>query len=146
MLTCRWCAETYDETDSLDCNDTGFWCDICDCFTFYHPSEQTKHRLLLLLEQKGSGSAPQQVIPSVQKLRKRLSPLRYPGGKSKLIDYLYTKLSAENLETFVEFLPVVPPWGSLFLMPALFNALCSMIRTPVFMLFGRLSWNLPKNF
>lgn len=102
MLTCRWCAETYDETDSLDCNDTGFWCDICDGFTFYHPSEQTKHRLLLLLEQKGSGSAPQQVIPSVQKLRKRLSPLRYPGGKSKLIDYLYTKLSAENLETFVE--------------------------------------------
>lgn len=102
MVTCRWCAETYEDTDSLDHNDTGFWCDICDGFTFYDPSAQGNHRLLLLLEQNSSKSCQLLVALKRKKLRKRLSPLRYPGGKSKLIDYLYTKLTAENLEIFVE--------------------------------------------
>lgn len=102
MFTCRWCGETYEETDGLDCTDIGFWCDACEGFTFFHPGEQGKHRLLLLLEQKGAKSSQPLVAFPHKRLRKRLSPLRYPGGKSKLIDYLYTKLTVENLETFVE--------------------------------------------
>lgn len=34
--------------------------------------------------------------------KKHLSPLRYPGGKSKLIEYIYSKLNPNNTDTFVE--------------------------------------------
>lgn len=64
-------------------------------------TERKKHRFLLLLEDKGVADA--QSIPSpLPCLKKRLSPLRYPGGKSKLIDYLYSMLSHDQLDTFVE--------------------------------------------
>lgn len=64
-------------------------------------AEREKHRFLLLLEDKGNADA-QRLSPAIPKLKKRLSPLRYPGGKSKLIDYLYSRLSQEQLDTFVE--------------------------------------------
>ncbi len=35
-------------------------------------------------------------------LSPRLSPLRYPGGKSKLVNYLFTQLQTDKCETFVE--------------------------------------------
>lgn len=102
MLTCRWCGENYEDSFSIDHNENGFWCDVCEGFTFYHPADQNKHRLLLLLEQKESCPVQSCVEAPAIKLRKQLSPLRYPGGKSKLIDYLYSKLSSEKMETFVE--------------------------------------------
>lgn len=102
MLTCRWCAETYDDSDFVDRNETGFWCDRCQGFTFFDSREHEKHRLLLLLEDKQSEEVKPLGCSSLPRFRKQLSPLRYPGGKSKLIDYLYTKLSAEKLDTFVE--------------------------------------------
>lgn len=56
--------------------------------------------MLLLLE---SGHAYHEPI-GLRKtnLKKRLSPLRYPGGKSKLIDFLYHMLQTENLDIFIE--------------------------------------------
>lgn len=36
------------------------------------------------------------------KFKKRLSPLRYPGGKSKMIDVIYDELENKNFVTFVE--------------------------------------------
>ena len=56
--------------------------------------------MLLLLE---SGHAYHEPI-GLRKtnLKKRLSPLRYPGGKSKLIDFLYHMLQTENLNIFIE--------------------------------------------
>ena len=35
-------------------------------------------------------------------LRKQLSPLRYPGGKSRVIDQIAIHLSRDRLERFVE--------------------------------------------
>ena len=100
MFTCRWCGATYEETESIDHTKDGFWCDMCDCFTFFDPKEYDHRRLLLLLEDKQTRDCPTS-HPSV-KLRKQLSPLRYPGGKSKLIDYLYARLCKEQQDTFVE--------------------------------------------
>lgn len=101
MFTCRWCNETYENIDAIDHTETGFWCDTCDSFTFFDPKEYDTRRLLLLLEEKCSG--PQKAISTpLLHLRKRLSPLRYPGGKSKLIDYLYSRLCQERLGTFIE--------------------------------------------
>lgn len=100
-MRCRWCGIFFDDKSYLDTNADGFWCDVCDGFNFYKQAEHQKHRLLLLLEEKSAVVAPCNVSSGLR-LRKQLSPLRYPGGKSKLIDYLYSKLSAEQLNTFVE--------------------------------------------
>lgn len=104
MLKCRWCGETYSPTELnlIDRNTGGFWCESCDGFTFFDPREYDKRRLLLLLEEKQAGSSlVTSPLPHTH-LRKQLSPLRYPGGKSKLIDYLYSRLCREQLNTFVE--------------------------------------------
>lgn len=54
--------------------------------------------MLLLLEVGAGKEDP--VAPSG--LKKRLSPLRYPGGKSKLIDYLAAEFKGDQMDTFVE--------------------------------------------
>lgn len=100
-LTCQWCGEhgPAEEFDLDEQNHEGFWCPSCDGFTYYDDSKNHLRRILLILEQSnGSTSAD---VPRT-KLRKRLSPLRYPGGKSKLIDYLASQFKRESLETFVE--------------------------------------------
>lgn len=100
-MICRWCGEVYDDQDAVDSTPDGFWCDYCEGFTFYKENEHEKHRLLLLLEEKSPANISRNTS-CTPRLRKQLSPLRYPGGKSKLIDYLYSKLSRKNLDTFVE--------------------------------------------
>ena len=101
-LTCHWCGTTAPASDfDIHLSPAGFWCPECEGFTYMDEAEREKHRFLLLLEDKGGADA-QSLSPTVTKLKKRLSPLRYPGGKSKLIDYLYSRLSQEQLDTFVE--------------------------------------------
>lgn len=102
MLTCRFCGESYETTESLDHTADGFWCDICQGYTFFDPKEYDHRRLLLLLEDKNASSGQNPVVAPLPQLRKHLSPLRYPGGKSKLIDYLYSRLCQAQLDTFVE--------------------------------------------
>lgn len=102
FLTCRWCGFTarsfeFDKSPAP----SGFWCPECEGFTYMDETERVKHRFLLLLEDKGTADT-QSLSPAIPRLKKRLSPLRYPGGKSKLIDYLYSMLSHEQLDTFVE--------------------------------------------
>lgn len=101
-LTCHWCGITGPNSDfDIYPSPFGFWCPECDGFTYMDEAERDKHRFLLLLENKDTTDA-QSIFFVSPKLKKRLSPLRYPGGKSKLIDYLYSKLSQEHLDTFVE--------------------------------------------
>lgn len=105
MLQCKWCglAGTDQEFEHSH-NGTGFWCPNCDGFTFLKSEDQLKHRFLLLLEQKAATSVSKGIDASASfpHLRKHLSPLRYPGGKSKVIDHLYARLAEEKLDTFVE--------------------------------------------
>lgn len=102
MLTCHWCGVKGPASEfDIHPSPSGFWCPECEGFTYMDETERKKHRFLLLLEDKGVADA--QSIPSpLPCLKKRLSPLRYPGGKSKLIDYLYSMLSHDQLDTFVE--------------------------------------------
>lgn len=81
-MTCHWCGATgTPEEFELDIQyNKGFWCPDCDGFTFFDPTEQKVHRILLLLEQGGGCREPG--TKASTGLRKRLSPLRYPGGKS----------------------------------------------------------------
>ena len=95
MYVCQFCESEYDE--SSDKNSKGFWCDFCDGFTYFDKTEP--HKFLMILE-NGTGENSEKVVKT--KLNKRLSPLRYPGGKSKLIDYLYHTFSQKKLKTFIE--------------------------------------------
>lgn len=98
--TCRWCGYSSSKAElSSDANEEGFWCPDCDGYTYFDQGGDIR-RMLLLLESKDDGGN----TPSVgkTKLRKRLSPLRYPGGKSKVIDQIYGKLDDARLDTFVE--------------------------------------------
>ena len=101
-LTCHWCGATgTPEEFELDTQyNKGFWCPDCDGFTFFDPAEQKAHRILLLLEQGGGCREPG--TKASTGLRKRLSPLRYPGGKSKLIDFIYERLRKNRMDTFAE--------------------------------------------
>lgn len=102
MLTCRWCGEIYQNDEPMDRTEEGFWCDTCDSFSFFDANRYSNHRLLLLLEDKQSKDVCSTASLPPCRLRKHLSPLRYPGGKSRLIDYLYSRLCQDQLDTFVE--------------------------------------------
>lgn len=82
----------------LDSNQ-GFWCEDCDGYSYLN--EYTpRHKFTLILEDK---TLNQQSInpPTNIKLLKQLSPYRYPGGKSKIIDYLYIHLQKTKSKKLV---------------------------------------------
>lgn len=101
-LTCPVCKTTGHIKDFDPHPDNkGVWCPICESFIWFNPEENQQH-ITLLLEQKTSSVSEEvkNIFPT--NLNKRLSPLRYPGGKSNLIDYLFTILQRNKKETFVE--------------------------------------------
>ena len=103
IITCPICHTTgpMDQFDSCS-NGMGVWCPVCESFIWNNPDDNHQHNTLIL-EQKTSSAAAKEVKNIIPyKLNKRLSPLRYPGGKSKLIDYLFTKLQTCKCDTFVE--------------------------------------------
>lgn len=102
MLTCRWCGEVYKDDEPMDRTEDGFWCNTCDSFSYFDAKQYDNRRLLLLLEDKQSKDVCNTAQPPTSRLRKHLSPLRYPGGKSRLINYLYSRLCRDQLDTFVE--------------------------------------------
>lgn len=100
ICTCRWCGLS-EEKSALqeDANDLGFWCPDCDGYTYFDEAQDNR-RMLLLLESRNSGFHT--VVPNKTDLKKRMSPLRYPGGKSRVIDQIFRYLDPVRLETFVE--------------------------------------------
>lgn len=99
-LRCQWCGlEGPPDDFELDTvHNDGFWCPDCDGHTYFDDRRNKQRRVLLILEDKDA-PAPE---AKRTKLRKRLSPFRYPGGKSKVIDFLAERFQAERLDTFVE--------------------------------------------
>jgi DNA adenine methylase len=100
-ITCQFCGITdsiQSEDFQIDLQNNGFWCEVCDGYT-YLGDQSRKHRYTLILEDKTIANPP---IPSINiKLAKQLSPYRYPGGKSKVADYLYTYLQGSQKNTLV---------------------------------------------
>lgn len=97
-VMCEFCSETYDTNDMFDCNDTGFWCEMCDCYTYYDHMRSNKDRFILIMED-AKEPLPVLKTSTEKKLSAHLSPLRYPGGKSKLIQYLYSHLQESKRKT-----------------------------------------------
>lgn len=97
---CKYCEERYEVADStIDDSELGFWCDSCDGFTYWSNKQDQTHKFTLILEDK-SNENPVQCLTN-KHLQKRLSPLRYPGGKSKFIEYILSKTQDHNMKTFV---------------------------------------------
>lgn len=102
LLKCQWCGFV-EPPDNFELDETtgeGFWCPDCDGYTYYDDNRNHLRRVLLILEQAARTSP--YAKPVGRKLHKRLSPLRYPGGKSKLIDFLANHFHTNQLHTFVE--------------------------------------------
>ena len=98
MWICEFCSEVYDCLDGIDHNNEGFWCDSCDCWNYYDVIRNQRDHFKLILEEKC------QTVPKIPRkvkslFKKNLSPLRYPGGKSKMIDYLYSYLQQNKCKT-----------------------------------------------
>ncbi|MEB5480935.1 DNA adenine methylase [Shouchella clausii] len=97
QLVCRFCESDFEVTE-VDISVEGFWCECCDGFTYFQ-GIAPGHNFTLILENK---NAPKAAIEKPTfKFSKRISPLRYPGGKSKVIDYLYTHLEKSKTDTLV---------------------------------------------
>lgn len=98
---CSYCGLSSDNLEDFEedfQNHQGFWCPDCDGFTYFD-GKADKRSYMVLLENKENTEATK-VHPRF-KLKKQVSPLRYPGGKSKVLDLLASYLSEEK-KTFVD--------------------------------------------
>lgn len=100
IFKCAYCGYESDLEDfEVDQYDQGFWCPDCDAYNYFREITH-RHKFSLVLE----GESKEGVLNYSHKIKldKRISPLRYPGGKSKLAEFIYTKINLENIDTFVE--------------------------------------------
>ncbi|WP_051058751.1 DNA adenine methylase [Paenibacillus shenyangensis] len=102
LLTCEYCDTEY-SADEVDQTDEGFWCDACgsdgvEYFTYFEPNKRPQ--FLLFLESKAQVNDPYD-RQAAFKLNKRLSPFRYPGGKSKIAQHLAAAMRPQQLDTLV---------------------------------------------
>lgn len=99
LFTCTFCLNEEDkEHVEIDPYNKGFWCSDCDGYNYFSTSH-VPHRFTLILEDKSSKNVTLSK-PEI-KLNKRLSPLRYPGGKSLLADYILSKIQINTTKTLV---------------------------------------------
>lgn len=97
MNRCNYCDNEYDYGMDRD-KDQGWWCDYCDGYNYFDSKQETR-KFTLLLEDKVSKSYGYK--NKHRNLNKRLSPLRYPGGKSKITDLILERLNLNNTKTLV---------------------------------------------
>lgn len=99
LYICDFCENDEDSSEAeYDPINHGFWCSYCDGYTYLDPDAK-KHRFTLILEDdQGKNS----MMPHINvSLNKRASPLRYPGGKSKIIPYILSLLKSGSTRTLV---------------------------------------------
>ena len=100
MLVCSICGTSEkDEYHSFEVDEygEGFWCEDCDGYTNFN-GEKRNQFVLILEDKMNKGKS---IKKNTYKLKKQLSPYRYPGGKSKVIDYLSTYIREEKTERLV---------------------------------------------
>lgn len=99
---CEYCEEPIELDEYLYAKEigaNGYYCDNCEWFHYFDAS-QTRPTYRLYLEEK---SETNEILVKQNNVtfKKRLSPLRYPGGKSKLIDFVGEEINPEQLQTVV---------------------------------------------
>ena len=102
-FNCRVCGATFASHDDVeeDTHGTGFWCPECDSFTPY-PGITRTIDLSVCLETKANGCQKRHTDEQLKSdLQGRLSPLRYPGGKGKILKQLVPHFP-EHIGTMIE--------------------------------------------
>lgn len=79
--------------------DEGYYCDSCEWFHYFSTSS-TRPTYRLYLEAKSTRSTALTKQNTIR-FKKRLSPLRYPGGKSTLIDFIGEEIDPNQLQTLI---------------------------------------------
>ena len=102
-MTCTFCGYQSDNIDDFEedfQHHAGYWCPYCDGFTYFE-NHGRRNQFILLLEDPQSGQNSTKTMIE-KKIPSRVSPLRYPGGKSKVIDQIYSLGIRENLKIWAE--------------------------------------------
>lgn len=98
---CSFCGYASDEIDDFEMDEqyhTGFWCLDCDGFTYFENVKQ-QHTFHLIYEKKGKNEKRMSVKPDFPT---QVSPLRWPGGKSRFIGSILERCNPEKMVHFIE--------------------------------------------
>ena len=101
-MQCKWCGFQSDDATDFEedyKSHKGVWCPNCDGFTYYNGEEN--YTLNNLYLEESSDTETLSLKRNQIKLCKRISPLRYPGGKSKMIPLIVEILDMQK-DVFVE--------------------------------------------
>lgn len=98
-MRCRFCGYEGSLSDFEEdhIHHAGVWCPDCDSFNLFDEAEEKARVYALYLEDVRTGS----ILKCRKKIPQYVSPLRYPGGKTKLIPYVAVILP-ETVTRFVE--------------------------------------------
>lgn len=97
MYQCRFCGyftESLDDFEEDTVNNVGFWCPYCDGFTYY---QEEGRSFILYLEDAKQKESYKKVSYNIY-----CSPLRYPGGKSRLIGLVHDSCRKAQMHNFIE--------------------------------------------
>lgn len=103
-LCCRVCGAKFASRDDIeeDAYGTGFWCPECDGYTPYADSTRSSNiDLSICLETKAAEGHGYKSRKPKSILQEQISPLRYPGGKGKMLKQL-EPLFPDKVSTMVE--------------------------------------------
>lgn len=104
-MKCNLCGYEGSKEDFEDdyTQHKGAWCPMCDGFTYHEQDNEQRNHFKLLLEEgeKGKGKL-QTVIHKPVSFPTQVSPLRWPGGKSKFVGNVLEHCDSENMVHFVE--------------------------------------------
>ena len=100
MYRCEFCgyaSELLDDFEEDFLFHKGFWCPCCDGFTYFDKkNDHQNYRLIFEVKDKTTARNQKVAFPT------QVSPLRWPGGKSKFIGPILDRCNPENMVCFVE--------------------------------------------
>lgn len=93
-MRCRFCGYEGSEDDFEEdyIHHLGYWCPYCDAFSYISDENEKRRQFLLWLEDIKNG----QPLTEKKILKQNVSPLRYPGGKTKLVPYVASRIPEET--------------------------------------------------
>lgn len=102
MYKCQFCgfeSASLNDFEEDTQHHKGFFCSYCDGFTYFE-KEQNHHTFKLILESKTKNPVSDQSLKT--NFPTQVSPLRWPGGKSKFIAPILMRCNPQKMTHFVE--------------------------------------------
>lgn len=98
QLNCEVCTSEIPSEEikwALSRNQDGCFCEMCEYYQYF--KKETERPYYKLFLERSTNRNDKKILnkPDV-KLSKRMSPLRYPGGKTRLIDFMYHEVINSN--------------------------------------------------